>query len=603
MRNFKLTTCLALVLIFLVSCLLTPATCRAQQTTFYALAYHDVVDTRDQLTSDAVTMDTLVNHFEWLLANNYHPISIDQLLQVQEGRAKLPKKAVLLCWDDGYESFYTHVFPLLKAYNFPAVLALVGNWLNTKENQLVHYGNELAPRKTFLTWGQLRILARSDLVEIASHSMHLHNGLLADQAGDKLPAVITHVYDPKQQQYETDSNMFSRIYNDLSANNQLIEKHLGRSPRVMVWPYGRYNQLALDAAAKTGMDITLTLDPVEASTNSLNAIPRIYPTLNPDTGTFKESLLQPSRPPLRRFIQVNTAQLIEGDLPREKIFASFLDRVKSLEPGRVFFEPVVQFQGMLQALFPNRTLPVLQDRLTRLTWHTNARAATEVHLRLTEPLFKNLPKNAHQKFFFDLGKSAPCSGVLLENSSLLNALLTQLQIKQPAPDPLPIWNPNITRKNRQELLQATDSSYRASSSIIHPILTALEAMQNWQPFLDVGLLVPLDLLSTTAPEHLQQLLSYFDYLMIDLSGHTADDPKLVRWFNQENTKALRPYCPVRVDVHPAAPKNSLESALTSLQQLGIMDYGYATDHFLTNQPELISIKPLISTRTFPFVPK
>ena len=128
-------------------------------------------------------------------------------------------------------------------------------------------------------------------------------------------------------------------------------------------------------------------------------------------------------------------------------------------------------------------------------------------------------------------------------------------------------------------------------------------MQNWQPFLDVGLLVPLDLLSATPPERLQQLLSYFDYLMIDLSGHTPDDPKLVNWYNQENTKALRPYCPVRIDFHPSAPKRSLEAALTSLQQLGILDYGYAADQFLTNQPDLISIKPLISTRTFPFVPK
>ena len=603
MRNSKSSACLALVLLFLVSSLLAPAICRAQPTGFHALAYHDVVDTRDQLTSDAVTLDTLINHFEWLLANNYHPISIDQLIQVRKGTAVLPEKAILLCWDDGYESFYTHVFPLLNAYNFPAVLALVGNWLNTKEDQSVQYGNELAPRDKFLTWDQLRTLAQSNLVEIASHSMHLHNGLLADPAGDKLPAVITHVYDPKQQQYESDMQMFERIYNDLAANNNLIEKQIGRSPRAMVWPYGRYNQLAQKAAAKAGMPITLTLNPVEASIDQLGAIPRIYPTLNPDTGTFKASLLQPSRPPLRRFIQVNTTQLVEDDLPQEKVFASFLDRIKSLDPGRVFIEPVVQVQGSLHALFRNQTLPVLQDRLNRFTWHTSARAATEVHLRLTEPLFKNLPPTSYQQFFNDLGKSAPCSGVLLENSALLNALLAQLQLQQQNQQPLPIWNPNTTRKKRQELLQATHSTGQANNPTIHPILTGLEAMQNWQPFLDVGLLVPLDLLSATPPERLQQLLSYFDYLMIDLSGHTPDDPKLVNWYNQENTKALRPYCPVRIDFHPSAPKRSLEAALTSLQQLGILDYGYAADQFLTNQPDLISIKPLISTRTFPFVPK
>ena len=52
--------------------------------------------------------------------------SVDDLLAARDGRKALPEKAVLLTFDDGYESFYTRVFPILKAFRFPAVLALVG---------------------------------------------------------------------------------------------------------------------------------------------------------------------------------------------------------------------------------------------------------------------------------------------------------------------------------------------------------------------------------------------------------------------------------------------------------------------------------------------
>ncbi|NBW63906.1 MAG: hypothetical protein EBR33_12480 [Synechococcaceae bacterium WB4_1_0192] len=44
------------------------------------------------------------------------------------GKQPLPRKAVLLTFDDGYLSLYTRVFPLLLAYRIPAVAALVGEW-------------------------------------------------------------------------------------------------------------------------------------------------------------------------------------------------------------------------------------------------------------------------------------------------------------------------------------------------------------------------------------------------------------------------------------------------------------------------------------------
>jgi len=116
----------------------------------------------------------------------------------------LPDKPVLLCWDDGYKSFYTHVLPLLKAYNFPAVLALVGEWMSAGKDETVLYGSTYVSREKFLSWQEVMAVHKSGLVEIASHSMNLHRALLADTSGDMLPAAITHAFNPETLQYETE---------------------------------------------------------------------------------------------------------------------------------------------------------------------------------------------------------------------------------------------------------------------------------------------------------------------------------------------------------------------------------------------------------------
>ena len=51
-----------------------------------------------------------------------------------------------------------------------------------------------------------------------------------------------------------------RLATDLERNSSLLQHHLGRRPRVVVWPYGRYNSSSEAVAAAAGMPLGLTLD-------------------------------------------------------------------------------------------------------------------------------------------------------------------------------------------------------------------------------------------------------------------------------------------------------------------------------------------------------
>ncbi|MFA5047635.1 MAG: polysaccharide deacetylase family protein [Patescibacteria group bacterium] len=68
----------------------------------------------------------------------------------------LPDKPIALTFDDGYEDFYTNIFPLLKKYQVKATFYIIVYFLN---------------EPGYLTDAQIKELADSDLVEIASHTL------------------------------------------------------------------------------------------------------------------------------------------------------------------------------------------------------------------------------------------------------------------------------------------------------------------------------------------------------------------------------------------------------------------------------------------------
>lgn len=194
---------------------------------FEVLSYHDVKDSVDgDLEQEDTTISTknMSRHFAWLQAHGYHPISIDDLLDAKSGKKALPQKAILLTFDDGYESFYSRVYPLLKLYKFPAVAALVGSWLQVENGKTVLYGDEQVPREHFLTTQQIKEMADSGLVEFASHSYDLHHGVMANPQGNKMPAAVTLQYNAETNRYETQDDYLNRIKQDFIKNNQYIQK-------------------------------------------------------------------------------------------------------------------------------------------------------------------------------------------------------------------------------------------------------------------------------------------------------------------------------------------------------------------------------------------
>jgi biofilm PGA synthesis lipoprotein PgaB len=361
--------------------LLLPTTAFAED--FMVLCYHGVED-QVQADPDAmtVTTDNLISHINWLRGQGWAAVSLDDLQAAEEGRKALPEKAFLLSFDDGYAGVYQRVFPLLKAYNIPAVIAVVTSWLETPAGEMVDYGTRKLPRENFMSWAQLREMADSGLVEIASHSHNLHRGVLGNPQGNEQPALNTRIWLPTEQRYESEAEWRRRIHDDLQRSVDIIRRRIGRPPRTMVWPYGQYNQPAIEIAAELGMTRALTLDTAQNSVDRLDVIARMLISNDPNSATLAWQLQHRFDRKIRRVAHVDIDYLYDAD-PEQQLrnLSRLLDRIKGLQINTVFLQAYADPDGdgaADQLYFPNRHLPLRTDLFNRVAWQLRTRAGVDV---------------------------------------------------------------------------------------------------------------------------------------------------------------------------------------------------------------------------------
>lgn len=211
------------------------------------LCYHEVDRPGDKF---AVTSSALKSQLAYLQKNGYHFVSLDEYIRYTRGELTLPEKSVMITFDDGYQSFYTRAYPILKQYNAPAMLAVVTSWTDGE--------GKPTDVRSLATWDELRELEASGLVTVVSHSHALHKQQAIDPQGDRNGVAGYHLY--INQRYETDDEYQARLAADMAETQRLFAEHLGHKSRAIVWPYGIYSAQSIDAALASGAEATFLLD-------------------------------------------------------------------------------------------------------------------------------------------------------------------------------------------------------------------------------------------------------------------------------------------------------------------------------------------------------
>lgn len=163
-------------------------------------------------------------------------ITMGELSDVLDGKIPLPKKPVVLTFDDGHWDLYTDVLPILKKYNVKATAYIIPGFLGGSD---------------FLSKDQLRNLIDSGFIEIGAHTMnHL-----------SLPDISM-----EEMRYEI---VYSR---------KMLEDEFGIKVHTFAYPNGAFNQEVVEIVEGNGYLLAVSTIPgIEQSDENRYFLSRLRP--------------------------------------------------------------------------------------------------------------------------------------------------------------------------------------------------------------------------------------------------------------------------------------------------------------------------------------
>ena len=362
------------------------------------LVYHDI---RDVSGADeyVVTSRMFREQMAFLKQQGYQPVSLGRYAEAAAGKSTLPKKPIVLSFDDGLVSFRDIALPVLEEYSFPAVLSVVTGWLDGRQVPAEYRGR-------LLSWKQLRAVSRSPLVEILSHTDNLHHGILANPQGNLTPASITRRYETAGGHYETEANFRARVRADLTQSSKRFQAELGSPPPGITWPYGFHAQVLLEEAMALGMRYQLILAEEPARSEQFPRINRVVLRAANSLVDFENTLrFERSRRPLR-FVEIELEDMASRSAAeQEKWLSDLLVRLQLLRASAVIVNPFTR-DGH-NAFYRNKQVPLRAEVLHRVLHQVRTRAGVD-HLILRIPVVPGVINVATE-----LARRHPYDGVLL----------------------------------------------------------------------------------------------------------------------------------------------------------------------------------------------
>jgi peptidoglycan/xylan/chitin deacetylase (PgdA/CDA1 family) len=160
----------------------------------------------------------------YLKTEGYRVISLGDFIEWMEGKRQLPKRSVVLTFDDGYRAFREFAYPVLKELGFTATLFVYTDYIGAGRNAL--------------GWNDLKAL-EAEGFDVQAHSK---------THGDLRKAVG-----------ESDAQHAQRLQLELAEPLKLFQRHLGRSSDRLAYPYGRADDDVVAKAKEIGYVAAFTV--------------------------------------------------------------------------------------------------------------------------------------------------------------------------------------------------------------------------------------------------------------------------------------------------------------------------------------------------------
>jgi len=195
------------------------------------LCYHNFNPTTPG--SMNMTPQKLEAQLKWIKENGFTVIPLKEAVEYLQGkRASLPAKSVVITADDGWQSVYTYMVPLVKKYNFPVTLFI--------------YPQTISQGKHAMTWDELKELQQTGLFDIQGHT-YWHPNFKHE----------------KKRLSPSEYEKFVQV--QLADSKKILEDKLGIKITLLAWPFGIYDDYLEQQAKKAGYEMAFSIDARDAN--------------------------------------------------------------------------------------------------------------------------------------------------------------------------------------------------------------------------------------------------------------------------------------------------------------------------------------------------
>ncbi len=184
------------------------------------LIYHHIQTESPTSTRLAVSLRSFKQQISWLSQKGYESISLKQLGNFIQGRNTLPKKPVIITFDDGYQSVWDHAKPVLDQAGFTATVFLVSQAIGKRNIWDLQKSVPILPCMDKATCRRLL----DDGWEIGSHG--LHHYALPELAPRALTQELSQSKIDLEHQFDCQITAFCYPH---GAWNERIQEHVKRA--------------------------------------------------------------------------------------------------------------------------------------------------------------------------------------------------------------------------------------------------------------------------------------------------------------------------------------------------------------------------------------
>jgi peptidoglycan/xylan/chitin deacetylase (PgdA/CDA1 family) len=174
---------------------------------------------------EVVSVEQFAEEMKLLSDKGYKTLTLGELDEYLNKKLQVPKKSVVITFDDGYLSNYIYAYPILKQYHFRATLFAVAHFINNQPDTFD------PDHLNFISWQEIQ--DHTDVFEVASHTYDMHH-LDRHHKGFL-------VVKPQEE-----------VKDDLIAARNIFHSCY------FAYPYGKYNKITIQLLKAAGYRLAFT---------------------------------------------------------------------------------------------------------------------------------------------------------------------------------------------------------------------------------------------------------------------------------------------------------------------------------------------------------